>query len=40
MPSGAKFIREFVLGHPEYKKDSIVSPKISYDLMDMIKKLE
>lgn len=34
--TGAHYIREFVLNHPEYKKDSIVSPKIAYDLMSNI----
>ncbi|KRX08916.1 hypothetical protein PPERSA_09020 [Pseudocohnilembus persalinus] len=28
----AKFQRDFVLQHPDYKKDSIVSQKINYDL--------
>ncbi len=34
--TGARFIRDFVLNHPEYKKDSVVSNKISYDLMSTI----
>jgi glutamate--cysteine ligase catalytic subunit len=31
----ARFIREFVLQHPEYKQDSVVTQKINYDLMEM-----
>lgn len=32
--TGAKFMRSFVLNHPNYKQDSIVSPSIAYDLME------
>jgi glutamate--cysteine ligase catalytic subunit len=39
-PSGARLIRDFVLNHPEYKQDSVVTPPISYDLMKMIDSLE
>lgn len=28
VPTGAKFIREYVLNHPLYKKDSIISPQL------------
>lgn len=40
IPTGARFIRDFVLQHPAYKQDSIVSKEISYDLLAMIDKLE
>jgi glutamate--cysteine ligase catalytic subunit len=40
IPTGAKFIRDFVLQHPAYKKDSIVTQEIAYDLISMIEKLE
>jgi len=40
VPTGAKFIRDFVLNHPAYQKDSIVSKEIAYDLICMIEKLE
>ena len=40
VPTGAHFIRDFVLNHPEYKQDSIVSPKIAFDLVEMIDSLE
>ena len=40
LPTGAKFIREFVLKHPNYKQDSIVTPQISYDLMKMCDDLD
>jgi glutamate--cysteine ligase catalytic subunit len=32
----ATWIRNFVQNHPEYKQDSIVTPKINYDLMKTI----
>lgn len=34
--TGAKFIRDFVLNHPEYQHDSIVTNKIAFDLMSSI----
>lgn len=34
--TGATFIREFVLSHPEYKQDSIINNKIAFDLMSTI----
>lgn len=30
--TNAKFLRQFVLTHPKYEKDSIVSDEINYDL--------
>ena len=32
----AKYIRNFVLNHEKYKKDSIVSDEINYDLIKHI----
>ena len=29
----AQWMRSFVLSHPEYKQDSVVSERINYDLM-------
>ena len=40
IPTGARFMRDFVLRHPEYKKDSVVSPNIAYDLMEVVDSLE
>ena len=40
IPTGAKFIRDFVLNHPLYKHDSIVTNDIAYDLVSMIDSLE
>lgn len=40
IPTGAKFIRDFVLSHPLYKHDSILTPEIAYDLVQMIDSLE
>ncbi len=34
--TGAKFIRDFVLNHPNYKQDSIVTHEIAYDLLKYI----
>ena len=31
--TGARWIREFVRGHPKYGKDSVVSDEIQYDLI-------
>lgn len=31
--TGARFMRDLVLNHPEYKKDSVVSNKICFDLV-------
>lgn len=29
----AKWMREFVANHPQYKVDSVITDKINYDLM-------
>ena len=34
--TGATFIRNIVLNHPEYQKDSVINQKIAYDLMSTI----
>jgi glutamate--cysteine ligase catalytic subunit len=34
--TGARYIRDFVFNHPEYKQDSVVGNKIAYDLMSSI----
>lgn len=36
VPTGARFIRDFVLNHKDYKKDSVISKSISFDLMSTI----
>lgn len=38
--TGAKWIREFVANHPDYKADSQVSESISYDLIKTVQKME
>lgn len=35
----ATWIRQFVTSHPDYKKDSLVSPKMNYDLMCLVQKI-
>ena len=40
LPTGAQFIRDFVLSHPDYKQDSYLSPEIQYDLMKTIDSLD
>ena len=30
--TGAKWIREFVTNHPDYNRDSVISPKVARDL--------
>ncbi|XP_013418129.1 glutamate--cysteine ligase catalytic subunit [Lingula anatina] len=32
-PTTARWIRDFVTSHPDYKKDSVVTERINYDLM-------
>ncbi|PYH48675.1 glutamate--cysteine ligase [Aspergillus saccharolyticus JOP 1030-1] len=34
--TGAKWIREFVASHPDYKQDSVVSEQICYDLVKAV----
>lgn len=31
--TGAAYLRQFVQNHPAYKKDSVVSDEITYDLV-------
>jgi len=35
----ARFTREFVLSHPNYKKDSVVSEDVCYDLMKVMQEI-
>ncbi|XP_040567390.1 glutamate--cysteine ligase [Lepeophtheirus salmonis] len=37
--TNAKFIREFILDHPDYKQDSVISERINYDLLIEIDKI-
>ena len=37
--TGAAFIRNFVLNHPAYNRDSVVNQQVSYDLIQMMSKL-
>lgn len=34
--TGAKYMRDFILNHPAYENDSIVSNKVAFDLMSSI----
>ena len=36
LQTGAKWMREFVMKHPEYKHDSMVSSSVAYDLCKMV----
>jgi len=36
LPTAATWIRNFVLNHPDYKKDSVVSQSINYDLVKAV----
>lgn len=40
IPSGAHFLRSFVLQHPKYQQDSEVSDEIIYDMCKMALTLE
>jgi len=35
----ARWIRDFVTAHPDYKQDSFVSDKVTYDLIAKIKEV-
>ena len=37
--TGAKWIRHFVRSHPDYKKDSVVSESINYDLIKAVENI-
>jgi len=39
LQTGARWIREFVRRHPDYRKDSAVSQRINYDLIKAIETL-
>jgi glutamate--cysteine ligase catalytic subunit len=37
--TGAKWLREFVRGHEEYKGDSVVSERVTYDLVKAVEEM-
>ena len=39
VPTGASFIRNFVVSHPAYNKDSLLNREINYDLLKMMSEL-
>ncbi len=40
IPTGARFLRDLVLNHPEYKHDSIITPAVAFDIMNTVADLE
>jgi len=32
----ATWIRDFIRSHPDYERDSVVSPRINYDLLKAV----
>jgi len=40
IPTGARYLRDLVLNHPEYKQDSIITPAIAFDIMNTVADLE
>merc|ERR1711971_178302 len=40
IPTTAKWMRNFVLEHPDYKKDSVVTETINYDLLKECVKIQ
>ena len=36
LPTGAAFIRNYVMNHPEYQQDSKLSDALSFDLLKMM----
>lgn len=39
LQTGATWIRNYVRSHPDYRRDSVVSERVNYDLMRVIEKL-
>jgi len=39
VPSGATFIREYIMNHPEYLRDSKMSESMGFDLLKMMSTL-
>ena len=37
--TNARFARDFVMSHPEYERDSVISERINYDLMDTVREM-
>ena len=37
--TAAKWVRGFVVSHPDYKKYSVVDSKIDFDLLDLIRRI-
>ena len=37
--TGAQWMRKFIRSHPKYKKDSVVSDEINYDLLCAMDKI-
>lgn len=37
--TGARYQRNFVLNHPDYNKDSIITPTIAYDLFNHLSQM-
>ena len=40
VPTGARFLRDFVLSHADYKQDSFLTTQMQYDLMKMLDSLD
>lgn len=40
LQTAATFIREFIQTHPEYKHDSVVSQRVTYDLIKSVEKMD
>lgn len=36
LKTNARFMRDFVLSHPDYKQDSVVGPTVNYDLIKAV----
>ena len=40
VPTGARFLRDYVTNHPDYKQDSFLTPQMQYDLLKMLDTLD
>lgn len=38
--TGARYLRNFIINHPKYKNNSIISSEISFDLINEILKIQ
>jgi len=40
IPTGANFLRSYVMNHPDYKQDSMLTKQMQFDLLKMLESLD